>query len=55
MNYDFDSFLHDFMLNQVQFTYKRSTEVSANASINQYGRFKILEEITPVFKRHGVL
>ena len=43
------------MLNQVQFTYKRFAKVSARASINQYGRFKILKEITPTLIRHGVL
>ena len=55
MNYDFDSFLHDFMLNQVQFTYKGSVEVSTNASINQYSRFKILKEITLACEQHEAL
>ena len=27
----------------------------ASASINQYGKFKILHEITPALKQHGVL
>ena len=54
-NYDFDSFQHDFMLNQVQFTYKRSVELLASTSINQYGKFKILYEITPTLERHEVL
>ena len=43
------------MLNQVQFTYKRCIELLASASINQYGKFKILHEITPALERHGVL
>ena len=43
------------MLNQVQFTYKRSAELLVSASINQYGKFKILHEITPALERHGVL
>ena len=43
------------MLNQVQFTYKRSTELLVSVSINQYGKFKILHEITPTLERHGVL
>ena len=43
------------MLNQVQFTYKRFVELSVRASINQYDRFKILEEITPTLIRHRVL
>ena len=43
------------MLNQVQFTYKRSTKLLASASINQYGKFKILHEITHTLERHGVL
>ena len=54
-NYNFDNFWHDFMLNQVQFTYKRSAELLASASINQYGKFKILHEITPALEWHGVL
>ena len=43
------------MLNQVQFTYKRFVELLASASINQYGKFKILHEITLALERHGVL
>ena len=43
------------MLNQVQFTYKRSAEMLVATSINQYSKFKILHEITPTLKRHGVL
>ena len=43
------------MLNQIQFTYKRSTELLASTSINQYSKFKILHEITPALERHGVL
>ena len=43
------------MLNQVQFTYKRSSELLASASINQYDKFKILHEITLALERHGVL
>ena len=43
------------MLNQVQFTYKRSVELSTSASINQYDKFKILHEITLALERHGVL
>ena len=43
------------MLNQVQFTSKRSAELLASASINQYGKFKILHEITPSFEWHEVL
>ena len=43
------------MLNQVQFTLKRSAKFLASASINQYGKFKILQEITLVLGRHGVL
>ena len=35
--------------------YKRSAELLASASINQYGKFKILYEITPSLERHGVL
>ncbi|XWS45892.1 hypothetical protein CRYUN_Cryun14cG0018100 [Craigia yunnanensis] len=31
---------------KVQFTYKRSVELLASASINQYGKFKILHDIT---------
>ena len=55
LNYDFYSFWHDFMLNQVQLRYKRSTELLASTSIIQYSRFKILNEITPALERHGVL
>ena len=40
---------------QVQFTYKRSVELLASTSINQYDKFKILHEITPSLKQHGVL
>ena len=43
------------MLNQVQFRYKRSTELLASTSIIQYGKFKILHEIMPALERHGVL
>ena len=43
------------MLNQVQLRYRRSFELLASTSIIQYGRFKILHEITPAFERHGVL
>ena len=43
------------MLNQVQFTYKRSAEMLASTSINQYGKFKILHEITPALEQHGIL
>ena len=43
------------MLNQVQFTYKRSAELLASASINQYEKFKILHEITLALERHRVL
>ena len=43
------------MFNQVQFTYKRSVEVLASASINQYGKFKILHEITFALECHEVL
>ena len=43
------------MLNQVQFTYKRSAEMLASTSINQYDKFKILHEITSALERHGVL
>ena len=43
------------MLNKVQFTYKRSAELLALASINQYGKFKILYEITHALEQHGVL
>ena len=43
------------MLNQVQFTYRRSAELLALISIIQYGKFKILHEITPALERHGVL
>ena len=43
------------MLNKVQFTYKRSVELLASASINQYGKFKILHEITPALEQHRVL
>ena len=46
---------NDFMLNQVQFMYKRSTELLTSTSINQYGKFKNLYEITPTLERHGVL
>ena len=55
LNYYFDNFWHDFMLNQVQFTYKRFTELLASTSINQYGKFKILHEITLALERYGVL
>ena len=43
------------MLNQVQFTYERFIGVSTNTLINQYDRFKILEEITHALERHRVL
>ena len=43
------------MLNQVHFTYKRSVELLTSALINQYGKFKILYEITPALEQHGVL
>ena len=43
------------MLNLVRFTYKRSAKLLASASINQYGKFKILHEITLALERHGVL
>ena len=43
------------MLNQIQFTYKKSAELLASISINQYGKFKILYEITPVLEWYGVL
>ena len=43
------------MLNQVQFTYKRSVESLASTLINQYDKFKILHEITSALERHGVL
>ena len=43
------------MLNQVQVRYKRSTELLALTSINQYDKFKILHEITPALERHGVM
>ena len=43
------------MLNQVQFRYKRSAELLASTSINQYGKFKILHEITPTLEQHRVL
>ena len=35
--------------------YKRSAELLVSASINQYGKFKILHEITPALEHHGVL
>ena len=35
--------------------YKRSAELLASTSINQYGKFKIMHEITPTLERHGVL
>ena len=40
---------------QVQFTYKRSSEFLSSSLINQYGKFKILHDITPALQRHGVL
>ena len=40
---------------QVQFTYKRSSEFLSLSLINQYGKFKILHEITPALEQHGVL
>ena len=43
------------MLNQVQFTYKRSVELLVLALINQYDTFKILHEITFAFEQHEVL
>ena len=43
------------MLNKVQFTYKRSAELLASSLINQYGKFKILYEITLALKRHEIL
>ena len=43
------------MLNKVQFTYKRFAELLASVSINQYGKFKILHEITHALERHEVL
>ena len=43
------------MLNRVQFTYKRSAKLLASTSINQYGKFKILNEITSALERHRVL
>ena len=55
LNYYFDSFWHDFMLNQVQLTYRRSSELLASTTIIQYGKFKILHEIMPALERHGVL
>ena len=43
------------MLNHVQFTYRRSSELLGSTSIIQYGKFKILNEIMPALERHGVL
>ena len=43
------------MLNQVQFTYRRSSELVGSTSIIQYGKFKILNEIMPALERHGIL
>ena len=43
------------MLNQVQFTYRRFSELVGSTSIIQYGKFKILNEIMPALQRHGVL
>ena len=43
------------MLNQVQLTYRRSSELLASTTIIQYCKFKILREIRPALERHGVL
>ena len=42
------------MLNQVQLTYRRSSEQLASTTIIQYCKFKILHEIMPALERHGV-
>ena len=43
------------MLNQVQLTYRKSSELLASTTIIQYGKFKILHEIMPALESNGVL